>query len=312
MAEGSAGRWPALRVADWQRTRDTLHLRVQIVGKVRLALAPEVDHWWHVPLYVNSAGLPTSLMPHGSGGVEICFDFTAHQLAVRTTSGLRHCIALAPRSIAGFYAELRACLSQLGVDVPIRVMPSEIPGAIPFPDDGVHRDYDARAVHQFWISLVHAHRVLSRLRAGLRGQASPGHFFWGGFDLAVTRFSGRPAPPHPGGIPHTSDQVMREAYSDEVAGSGYWPGGAAEGAFYAYAYPSLPGSPSGRWRRLRPGRHRRVPAAYTAVRTARDPDAYLLDFLNSTFAAASELNGWEPRPTHRGAGLTPRGSLRES
>jgi len=293
-AAGRTG-WPALPLAQWQDTRDTLHLWTQVVGKVRLALAPAENHWWQVPLYVNSVGLTTSLMPYGALGVEIVLDLSAHQLVIRTTAGGSRSMALEPRSVADFYREFRASLDELGLDVPIHPVPVEVVDAVPFADDTVHASYDPDAAHRFWISLVSAHRVLSRFRGEFRGKASPVHCFWGAFDLAVTRFSGRSAPPHPGGVPNCPDWVMAEAYSDEVSSCGYWPGGAAEGAFYAYAYPEPPEY-----------RHTAVspPGAafdeslgefllpYADVRTAPDPDALLLDFLTSTHDAAATTGHW--------------------
>ena len=209
--------WPALPLAQWQDTRDTLHLWTQVVGKVRMALTPAANHWWHVPLYVDARGLTTSLMPYRGGGLEIVFDLTAHELQVLTTRGERRRMSLEPRSVADFTGEFRAHLRDLDVDVPIHPVPVEVIEAIPFDEDTEHASYDAAAVHRFWTSLVSAHRVLSRFRGEFRGKASPVHFFWGAFDLAVTRFSGRPAPRHPGGVPHCPDAVMAEAYSDEVS-----------------------------------------------------------------------------------------------
>ena len=292
----------------WQPTRDTVHLWTQIVGKTRLGLAPRLNHWWSCALYVTARGLTTSLMPCASGGAEVEFDFIRHELTVTTTGGATRRMRLAPRTVADFYAEYRACLRDLGIDVAISTMPNEIPGAIPFDADTVHADYDPEAMHRFWLSLVSAHRVMTEFRAGFRGKASPVHFFWGAFDLAVTRFSGRPAPRHPGGVPNCPDSVMAEAYSDEVSSCGYWPGGAAEGAFYSYAYPE-------------PGGFRRQPVTpgaayfdeqlgefvlpYAAVRAASDPDAYLLGFLESTFKAASSLARWPAQ--NRGVDVTSRG-----
>jgi uncharacterized protein DUF5996 len=292
--------WPALPVQHWEATRDTVHLWTQIVGKVRLALEPRANHWWNVPLYVNSRGLTTSLMPYQSGGVEIWFDFTAHQLTIQTTDGDTRTMSLHPRDVADFFSEFRSHLDEVGIAVRINPMPAEISDAVPFPDDHVHASYDEEAVHRFWQSLVSAHRVLARFRAGYRGKASPVHFFWGGFDLAVSRFSGRIAPPHPGGVPHCPDWVMVEAYSDELSSCGYWPNGAAEGLFYSYAYPEPAGF---REHPVAPGAAHYDAALgefvlpYESVRTARDPDAYLLEFLSSTFEAARTLAGWERWPT---------------
>lgn len=291
----TSGSWPSLPLEEWQPTRDTVHLWTQIVGKTRLGLAPRLNHWWGCTLYVTARGLTTSLMPYSGGGAEIEFDFIRHELTIAITQGAVRRIKLEPRTVADFYADYRACLKDLGIDVVITPTPNEIPDAIPFGADTVHADYDAEAMHRFWLSLVSAHRVMSRFRAGFRGKASPVHFFWGAFDLAVTRFSGRPAPPHPGGIPNCPDSVMAEAYSDEVSSCGYWPGGAAEGAFYSYAYPEPEGF---RRQPVTPG-----PAyfdeqlgefvlPYAAVRAASDPDACLLGFLDSTFQAAYRLGEW--------------------
>jgi hypothetical protein len=290
--------WPALPLAEWQDTRDTLQLWTQVVGKVRLALAPPENHWWHVTLYVDSVGLTTSLMPFGDFGVEIAFDLTAHELLIRTTTGGLRRMALEPRSVADFTREFRARLAELGLDVPIHPVPVELAEAIPFDEDTVHASYDPDAVHRFWTSLVSAHRVLSRFRGGFRGKASPVHFFWGGFDLAVTRFSGRSAPRHPGGVPNCPDWVMTEAYSDEVSSCGYWPDGAAEGLFYAYAYPEPTGyreqpvTPAGASFDAALGE---FVLPYADVRTAPDPDALLLDFLASAHDAAVTGGGW-PAP----------------
>jgi hypothetical protein len=283
--------WPPLPVASWSTTRDTVHLWTQIVGKTRLALAPMQNHWWNVPLYVNSVGLTTSLMPVGvRAGVEIVFDFVGHQLVLALTDGRRRHLQLAPRTVADFYAEYLRKLAELDVDVNLNPMPAEIAGAIPFPDDTAHGSYDAAAMNAFWRSLVSAHRVLSRFRGEFEGKCSPVHFFWGGFDLAVTRFSGRPAPTHPGGVPHCPDWVMVKAYSSEVSSCGYWPGGDTEGVFYAYAYPEPPGFRDG---------HPRPPASYfdhdlgefvlpyDAVRRAVDPDRFLLEFLRDTHRLAA-------------------------
>lgn len=288
-------RWPAVPLDQWQPTRDTVHLWTQIVGKTRLALAPPLNHWWGCTLYVTARGLTTSLMPYAGGGAEIEFDFTGHELTIATTAGAVRRIKLAPRTVADFYAEYRSRLADLGIDAAINTMPNEIPGAIPFDTDTVHADYDGEAMHRFWLSLVSAHRVMSRFRGGFRGKASPVHFFWGAFDLAATRFSGRPAPPHPGGIPNCPDSVMREAYSDEVSSCGYWPGGAAEGVFYSYAYPvpdgfsEQPVTPDAAYYDHQLGE---FILPYAAVRATSDPDDYLLGFLDSTFQAAYRAAGW--------------------
>jgi hypothetical protein len=287
--------WPALPVRDWQATRDTLHLWTQVVGKIRLALAPPENHWWHVPLYVNAVGLTTSLMPYRGIGVEMVFDFTAHELAIRTTTGQARRVALRPRSVRDFHADVLRQLESLGIDVVINPMPVELPDVVAFTEDTEHASYDADAVRAFWASLVSAHRVLSRFRGEYRGKSSPVHFFWGAFDLATTRFSGRPAPAHPGGIPNCPDHVMVEAYSEEVSSCGYWPGGASEGIFYAYAYPE----PNGfRTEPIQPaggaydGSLQEFVLPYADVRTARNPDKTLLAFLRSTHDAAARLAQW--------------------
>jgi hypothetical protein len=293
MAESPA--WPSLPLEQWRPTRDTVHLWTQIVGKTRIALAPPLNHWWGSTLYVTARGLTTSLMPYPGGGAEIEFDFTGHELVITTTDGATRRIRLMPRTVADFYAEYRSCLHATGIDVAISAMPNEIADAVPFDADTVHADYDPEAMHRFWLSLVSAHRVLSRFRAGFRGKASPVHFFWGAFDLAVTRFSGQPAPRHPGGIPNCPDSVMAEAYSDEVSSCGYWPGGAAEGVFYSYAYPAPEGfsrqpvTPEAAYYDEQLGE---FVLPYAAVRAAADPDACLLGFLDSTFQAASRLAAW--------------------
>ncbi len=290
------GPWPALPVSEWAATRDTVHMWTQIVGKIRLALEPMVNHWWQVPLYVSSVGLTTSLMPYRDGGLEIEFDFQRHLLLLTTVSGERRELALHARPVAEFYAELFALLADIGVDVHIFGRPVEVPDAIPFAEDYEHRSYDAKYVEQFWRSLVTADRVLTAFRSRFVGKVSPVHFFWGSFDLAVTRFSGRTAPRHPGGTPNCPDWVMERAYSHEAISCGYWPGGSSEGSFYTYAYPE----PAG----LRD--QRVIPDAafyddsfglfllpYETVRTAAEPDALLLEFLQSTYEAAANLAGWD-------------------
>jgi hypothetical protein len=290
------GAWPAIPVSAWQDSRDTLQLWTQIVGKVRMVNTPLVNHWWNVPLYVTDRGLATSLIPRIDGGFEIAFDFVDHELRVTTTAGAARTMALGPRSVADFYAELMAILDDLGLHTDIWTMPVEIEGAIPFDTDEVHEAYDADRVRDFWLALVQMDRVFTEFRARFVGKSSPVHMFWGAFDLAVTRFSGRGAPLHPGGAPNCGPFVMHEAYSHEVSSAGYWPGGDGEGIFYSYAYPE----PSG-FREATVG-----PSAahfdaalgefvlpYEAVRTAPDPDATLLEFLQSTYVAAADLADWD-------------------
>ncbi|OZC86281.1 hypothetical protein CH282_12395 [Rhodococcus sp. 06-418-1B] len=287
--------WPSLPVDSWIETRDTVQLWTQIVGKTRMALGPAVNHWWGVPLYVDARGLTTSLMPVGDRGLEIRFDFLAHDLIFEVTDGRTRRMKLEPRTVADFYSEYTAHLDALSIDVDIVGTPVELPDATPFAEDTVHGSYDAEAVSAFWRSLVSAHSVFSAFRADFRGKSSPVHFFWGAFDLAVTRFSGRPAPTHPGGIPNCPDWVMHEAYSDEVSSAGSWPGGAEEGVFYAYAYPHPDGYDT----------HPAVEAPahwdsalgeyvlpYHLVRQSDDPAATVRRFLEQTHCAAVETAGW--------------------
>lgn len=268
----------------------------QIVGKVRMALAPPVNHWWHTTLYLSPRGLTTSLIPHGAGGLEIEFDFRAHRLTMETTGGQWLAVALEPKPVAQFYAETMAALKELGLDVDLLARPVEVEPAIPFADDYEHASYDPDAAERFWRLLLQSHRVFSRFRGRFVGKASPVHFFWGAFDLAATRFSGRPAPRHPGGAPNCADWVMEEAYSHEVSSAGYWPGGGGEGVYYAYAYPEpegfadFPVRPEGASYSTE---LREFVLPYEAVRTVADPDGVLLDFLQSTYEAAAELAHWD-------------------
>jgi hypothetical protein len=290
--------WPSIRVEEWSDTRDTLQLYAQVVGKIRLANEPLANHWWNVALYLTARGLTTSLMPHRTGpAFQIDFDFVHQQLEVSTVAGVSRWIPLEPRPVAEFHQIVMELLDSLGVPTPIWPVPVEIPGAIPFLEDRVHLAYDPDAARRFWLALVEIERVMKVYRSRFIGKASPIHLFWGALDLAHTRFSGRPAPKHPGGAPNCGPNVMWEAYSHEVASCGYWPGGPAdEGVFYAYAYPEPPGY-----------RHRAVvPDAahweddlgefvlpYELVRTADDPDALLLAFLQSTYEAAADTAGWD-------------------
>lgn len=289
--------WPTLVVEDWQDTRDTVHLWTQIVGKVKLAATPMVNHWWNVPLYVDARGLTTSLMTWRSTTFDVSFDFVEHVLTIRVIDGRSQTMALEPRSVADFHAEFRRRLDDLGIDVPISATPVEIVDAIPFAADTTHASYDAAAMTDFWRSLVSADRVMSAFRADFTGKNSPVHFFWGAFDLAVTRFSGRPAPPHPGGVPNCPDWVMTEAYSEEVSSAGYWPGGAEEGIFYSYAYPQPAGFDTadlgvvGAYFDSDLGE---FVLPYRTVRTAPEPESLLRAFLDATAAAARELAAWPP------------------
>ncbi len=288
--------WPALRVAEWDDTRDTLHMWTQVVGKIRLAAAPMVNHWWQVPLYVTARGLATSAIPHGRRLFDIEFDFADHALHIRAGNGDRRAVALEPKPVSQFHAETIAALRALDLEVPIRTTPTEVERAIPFEDDNEHASYDAAAVRRFWGQLVQAHRVLTDFRSRFIGKVSPVHFFWGGFDLAVTRFSGRTAPRHPGGAPNCGDWVMVEGYSHEVSSCGFWPGGAEEGAFYAYAYPEPDGfaqhpvGPEAAGYNTSAGQFL---LPYEAVRTAPDPDRALLEFVQTTYEAAAEHGDWD-------------------
>jgi hypothetical protein len=291
-------RWPALPVTDWQDTRDTLQLCLQVVGKVRMTNERLVNHWWNVPLYVTARGLTTSLMPHPTGpSFQIDLDFHAHRLKITTVDGGRRALDLEPRTVADFYAAVMGMLDELGVPTAIWPMPVEIVGAVPFPDDRMHAAYDADAAHRFWLALVQMTRVFTTFRARFLGKASPTHLFWGALDLASTRFSGRSAPPHPGGAPNCGPGVMVEAYSQEVSSCGYWPGPPGEeGVFYAYAYPEPPGYRS---TRVLPAGARwdddlaEFVLPYELVRTAADPDGTLLEFLQSTYEAAATTAGWD-------------------
>jgi hypothetical protein len=288
--------WPTLRVDDWADTRDTLHMWTQIVGKVRLGHAPLLNHWWQVTLYVSPRGLTTSTIPHQTGAFDIEFDFIDHQLRIRSTDGGTGRVALEPKPVADFYAELMSALRQLGITTPIRARPNEVDPAIPFADDYEHATYDPRAAELFWRQLVQADRVIGEFRSHFVGKVSPVHFFWGGMDLACTRFSGRPAPPHPGGAPNCGDWVMVEGYSHELSSCGFWPGGGREGAFYAYAYPEPAGfadHPVGPADAFYSKENGQFLLPYEAVRTANDPDAALSMFLHNTYEAAAEHGGWD-------------------
>ncbi len=288
--------WPDLTLSAWEGTRDTLQLWSQIVGKVRLALAPMVNHWWQVPLYVSARGLTTSLMPDGERGLEMQFDFIDHRLDLWTTDGQNSAVILEPRSVADFYAATLAALADVGVSVRMLARPVEIVRAVPFPDDTEPRPYDRAAAQRFWLALVQASRVMGIFRARYLGKVSPVHFFWGAADLAVSRFSGRTAPKHPGGVPNCADWVQELAYSHEVSSCGFWPGGTEEGSFYAYAYPAPDGfsewpvEPSSAYFDRQLGE---FILPYAEVRRAADPDAMLLSFFQSTYEAAAELAGWD-------------------
>ena len=290
--------WPELPTAAWRETYETLHLWTQIVGKIRLARTPWLNHSWHVTLYVTARGLTTSAIPDGARSFQIDFDFIDHALRISTSDGTARQFALAGKSVAGFYTAIMADLAELGIDIAINETPNELPDPIPFSQDSRHASYDPDAVRRFFQILCNAERVFEQFRTGFLGKASPVHFFWGSFDLAVTRFSGRRAPRHPGGVPHLPDEVAWEAYSHEVSSAGFWPGSGAIDypAFYCYAYPEPAGF---RTAPVRPDAAFFSEALgefilpYDAVRTAAQPDQALLDFLQSTYEAAANSAKWD-------------------
>jgi hypothetical protein len=299
LAAVSSPAWPALPLQAWEATSQTLHMWTQIVGKIRLARAPMINHWWQVPLYVTARGLTTSPMPAGSRSFEITFDFIDHRLRIETSAGETRHVALVPRTVADFYLELMTTLGELDLATPIYTLPCELPNAIRFEDDRTHSSYDHEYAHRFWQVLVQATMVLTRFRSRFVGKVSPVHFFWGSFDLAVTRFSGRPAPPHPGGVPNFPDWAAREAYSHEVSSCGFWPGGAGvEPLFYGYSYPEPPGFGEAPIRPAAAFYHkelREFVLPYEAVRTAERPDEMLLQFVQSAYEAGAELAQWDRR-----------------
>jgi hypothetical protein len=298
--------WPSLPYDAWKDTYATLHMWTQIVGKLRLAQTPWVNHSWHVVFYVTARGLTTSPIPYRERLFQVDFDFIDHRLLIQTSDGAARAVPLRPMPVAGFYAELFSRLDELGLRIPIHAAPNEIADAIPFERDYLHASYDAEHAHRFWRALLQADRVLKEFRAGFGGKCSPVHFFWGGFDLAVTRFSGRAAPAHPGGVPNLPDWVARDAYSHEVSSCGFWPGGAAlpYPAFYAYAYPEPSGfnaasvHPSAAFYEAALGEYL---LPYEEVRRSASPDAMLLEFFQSSYDAAAGLGGWDRSALERQA-----------
>ncbi len=290
--------WPELPLAAWRETCDTLHLWTQIVGKIRYARSPWLNHSWHVALYVTTRGLTTSPIPDGARSFQIDFDFISHVLRISVSDGTERQFALAGHSVASFYVSVMAALAELGIHVAIDEMPNELPDPIRFSEDNQHASYDADAARRFFQVLVSTDRVFKQFRTGFIGKASPVHFFWGSFDLAVTRFSGRRAPKHPGGVPNLPDAVACEAYSHEVSSAGFWPGSGAidYAAFYSYAYPEPAGY---RTVKIRPTvaffseTLGEFILPYDAMRTARDPDQALLEFLQSTYEAAANTAKWD-------------------
>ncbi|MBU2668158.1 hypothetical protein KOI35_32070 [Actinoplanes bogorensis] len=284
--------WPRLRVADWTETRDTLHMWTQIVGKVRMAYAPPVNHWWHCTLYPGARGLSTSAIPYGETVFTLDFDFLDHRLHIRSSDGRAREVTLEPKSVATFYGETMEALSTLGIEPRIHASPNEVEAAIPFAEDETHFSYDGEAVQRFWRQMLQAQRVLEQFRSEFVGKASPVHFFWGAMDLAYTRFSGRVAPIHPGGAPNCPPWVMQEGYSHELASFGFWPGGGTEGAFYAYAYPEPPGYAE-RTGRFYDHTLKECLLPYEVAADSADPGATVLEFLRTTYAGAADLGGWD-------------------
>jgi hypothetical protein len=290
--------WLELNYANWKDTCATLHMWTQIVGKIRLTLTPWTNHSWHVTLYVTARGLTTSPIPHGNFTFEIDFDFIDHHLRILKSDGGQRSLELKPRTVAAFYKAVMTALNELGLPVKIDIMPNEIPNPIPFDRDEQHRSYDPEYANRFWRVLVQADRVFKEFRSRFCGKCSPVHFFWGAPDLAVTRFSGRTAPPHPGGFPHLPDAVTREAYSQEVSSLGFWPGADVMpmAIFYSYAYPEPAGFPEAK---VKPGaasynaQFHEFVLPYDAVRTSKSPDDAILDFAQSTYDAASTLSNWD-------------------
>jgi Family of unknown function (DUF5996) len=289
--------WPALPFEKWRDTCATLHLWTQVIGKIRLAQTPWLNHSWHVPLYVTARGLTTSPIFVDERALEIALDFVDHKLRMASSDGRHAELELVPRTVAEFHRRVQSMLSSLDFIVPTNPMPNEIPDAIPLDEDTVHRAYDAEYAHRFWRVLLQSTRVLTQFRTGFLGKSSPVHFFWGSFDLAVTRFSGRRAPPHPGGVPNLPDAVAREAYSHEVSSAGFWPGGnGVDASFYSYAYPEPPGfrdaiiAPHTATFDKKLGEFL---LPYEAIRSAPDPGDELMRFLQSTYEAAADSGGWD-------------------
>ena len=299
MAEESREQiWPSLDYAAWRETCATLQLWTQIAGKIRLALGPWINHSWGVTLYVTSRGLTTSLIPYGTRAFELEFDFIRHQLRITTAEGDERAIKLQPQSVASFYREVMSKLRELAIEVQIGMRPNETLEAIPFDRDEKHAAYDAEYANRFWRVLLQADRVFKEFRSRFCGKCSPVHFFWGSFDLAVTRFSGGPAPPHPGGIPHLPDAITREAYSQEVSSLGFWPGNdqIPTALFYSYAYPSPDDFADAKVKPAAASFHpqlREFILPYDEVRRAGSPDDAVLEFAQTTYDAASTLAKWD-------------------
>ena len=312
MVGSPSAAWPSLPLEAWRETYATLHLWTQIVGKIRLAQSPWVNHSWHVTLYVTARGLTTSPIPYASRAFQIDFDFLDHQLTLQSSDGRSARFALGPQSVATFYRRLMEEMEKIDVHVKIHGKPNEVSEAIRFDEDDRLRAYDAEYANRFWRVLMQADRVFKDFRARFIGKCSPVHFFWGAPDLAVTRFSGRTAPPHPGGVPNLPDWVAREAYSHEVSSCGFWPGGGpiSYAAFYSYAYPEPAGFPEAR---VKPDEAfysvdlREFILPYDVVRQSKSPDDALLDFLQTTYEAAADLAKWDRNSLERGH--VPKGAV---
>jgi hypothetical protein len=301
---GENSLWPDVPLAAWSETCDTLQLWTQIVGKVRIALTPLINHWWNATFLVTARGLAAPAMPYARGTFDVIFDFANHQLVIETSDCRTASIALKPMAVADFYAEFMERLRRLGIDVQIWTMPSEIENALPLDRDRKHAQYDPVYAQRFWQTLVQANRVMNEFRARFIGKVSPVHFFWGSFDLAVTRFSGRTAPPPKGVTPGVASWVMAEAYSHEVSSCGFWPGNGGFGyaAFYVYAYPESAGYGDTRLRTTAASYNKDLGQfilPYDAVRQAQNPDALLLGFLQETYAAAAALAKWDRKALER-------------
>ena len=310
--------WPRLALADWAPTQSTLHRWTQIVGKTRLALAPMQNHWWQVVLYVTDRGLTTSPIPYKGRTFDVSFDFVEHKLVALTSDGDLRTLPLAPRAVADFYLEYLDMLRSLDIDVRILPVPMEMADALPFPTDRTNASYDPDAAHRFWQVLINADRLLKKFRARFLGKSSPSHFWWGGCDIACTRFSGRPAPRYAGHVPNCPDYVMLEGYSHECISAGWWPGMAggpvSDAAFYAYSYPEPPGCDTAPIRPDGAYYHtemREWILPYDAVRSAADPDRAVLDFLESTYAAAADRAKWDRAALERSADWRPPPSAAE-
>lgn len=296
--------WPRLPFEEWKDTYATLHMWTQIVGKIRLVQTPWVNHSWHVTFYVTPRGITTAPIPHGTRTFQIDFDFIDHQLVIQASDGAVRTMTLRPVSVADFYGELMTMLRDLELAVSIVTKPNEVEPAIPFERDHTHAAYNASYANRFWRVLLQSDRVLKEFRSRFIGKCSPVHFFWGGFDLAVTRFSGRPAPQHPGGVPNLPDSVAREAYSHEVSSCGFWPGGGPlpMPVFYAYSYPEPDGFKEAPVRPDGAFYHpdlREFILPYDQVQQAKSPDNVLLEFLQSTYEAAANLGAWDRRALER-------------